>query len=77
MEGYVNIGPQMGALITYLNVEHSLPYERLSQITHDLLGFAISEGTIANKLAHMHKKAEGIRKTDQRDYYPSPLDRIR
>jgi hypothetical protein len=50
----------MGALITYLNVEHSLPYDRLSQITHDLLGFAISEGTIANKLAHMQKKAEGI-----------------
>ena len=60
MEGYVNIGPQIGALITYLNVEHSLPYDRLSQITHDLLGFAISEGTIANKLAHMQKKAEGI-----------------
>jgi transposase len=44
IEGYVNIGPQMGALITYLNVEHALPYERLSQITHDLLGFANAHG---------------------------------
>ncbi len=60
IEGYVNIGPQMGALITYLNVEHALPYERLSQITHDLLGFTISEGTIANKLAHMQERTEGI-----------------
>jgi len=60
IEGYVNIGPQMGALITYLNVEHALPYERLSQITHDLLGFAISEGTIANKLTQMQQQAKGI-----------------
>jgi hypothetical protein len=60
IEGYVNIGPQMGALITYFNVEHALPYERISQITHDLLGFAISEGTIANKLAHMLISAKGI-----------------
>jgi transposase len=44
IEGYVNIGPQMGALITYLNVEHAIPYERLCQMTHDLLGFAIGDG---------------------------------
>ena len=60
IEGYVTIGPQMGALITSFNVEHALPYERLSQITHDLLGFAISEGTIANKLAQMQEQAKGI-----------------
>jgi transposase len=63
IEGYVNIGPQMGALITYLNVEHALPYERLSQISDDLLGFVISEGTIANKLAHMQRQAKGIVQT--------------
>ena len=60
IEGYVNIGPHMGALITYLNVEHALPYERLCQITHDLLGFAISEGTVANKLTQMQEQAKGI-----------------
>ena len=60
IEGYVNIGPQMGALITYLNVEHALPYERLSQICHDVLGFPISEGTIENKLSYMQKQAKGI-----------------
>jgi transposase len=60
IEGYVNIGPQMGSLITYFNVEHALPYGRVSQITHDLLGFAISEGTIANKLRHMQRQAKGI-----------------
>ena len=59
-EGCVHIGPQMAALITYLNVEHSLPYGRLTQITADVLGFAISEGTVANKLKYMLTQAKGI-----------------
>ena len=50
----------MAALITYLNVEHSLPYGRLTQITEDVLGFAISEGTVENKLKHMLGQAKGI-----------------
>jgi transposase len=60
IEGYVNIGPQMGALITYFNVEHSFPYERLTKVTTDVLGFAISQGTVANKLRHMLQQAKGI-----------------
>jgi transposase len=60
LEGYVNIGPHMGALITYFNVEHALPYERLSQITHDLLGFPLSEGTIENKLVQMQKQSSAL-----------------
>src|SRR5256712_341655 len=72
IEGYVNIGPRMGSLITYFNVEHALPYERLSQITHDLLGFAISEGTIANKLAHMQRQAKGIIETIKHKVMEAP-----
>jgi transposase len=72
IEGYVNIGPQMGSLITYFNVEHALPYERLSQITHDLLGFAISEGTIANKLAHMQRQAKGLIETIKHKVMEAP-----
>jgi len=60
MEAEVSIGPQMSALITYLNVEHSLPYGRLTQISEDVLGFALSEGTVANKLEHMLARAKGI-----------------
>jgi transposase len=60
LEGCVHIGAQMAALITYLNVEHSLPYGRLTQITEDVLGFAISEGTVANKLKCMLRQAKGI-----------------
>src|SRR5947209_10299049 len=47
IEGYVNSGPQMGALITYLKVEHALPYERHSQISLDLIGFAFYNRNIA------------------------------
>jgi hypothetical protein len=54
--GHVTIGPQMSALMTYFNVAHAFPYERLSQVSRDLLGFAISEGTIANKLSKMRTK---------------------
>lgn len=71
-EGYVNIGPQMGSLITYFNVEHGLPYERLSQISQDVLGFAISEGTIANKLAPMHPQAKGILQTIKQTVLEAP-----
>jgi hypothetical protein len=46
--------------ITYLNVEHSLPYGRLTRLTEDVLGFAISEGTVANKLKAILIQAKGI-----------------
>jgi transposase len=60
IEGSVKIGPHMGALITYFNVEHRIPYKRLSQVATDVLGFAISEGTIANKLRHMLSQTKEI-----------------
>ena len=72
IEGYATIGPRMGALITYFNIVHALPYERLSQITHDLPGFAISEGTIANKLAHMQRQATGIIQTIKQHVMDAP-----
>ncbi len=56
IDGHVTIGPRMSALMTYFNVAHAFPYDRLSQVTKDLLGFAISEGTIANKLSKMRIK---------------------
>ena len=72
IEGYVNIGPHMGSLIAYLNVEHALPYQRLSQITQDLLGFSLSEGTIANKLAQMQRQAKGIIQTIKQHVLEAP-----
>lgn len=60
ISGDVTIGPRMGALITYLNVEHSIPYKRLTQVTMDVLGFAVSQGSIANKLRHMCSQVKGM-----------------
>jgi transposase len=60
VDGHVSIGPRMSALMTYLNVAHAFPYDRLSQVTKDLLGFAISEGTIANKLRKMKSKIQEV-----------------
>jgi transposase len=60
VDGYVTIGPRMSALMTYFNVAHAFPYDRLSQVTKDLLGFAISEGTIANKLSKMGTKISAM-----------------
>ncbi len=40
--GHVTIGPWMSALMTYFNVAHAFPYDRLSQVCSDLLGFSIS-----------------------------------
>ena len=70
IEGYVNIGPEMGALITYFNVEHALPYGRLTQIAHDVLGFPLSEGTVANKLKHMLGQAKGIIRLSRAKSWP-------
>jgi transposase len=60
VDGHVSIGPGMSALMTYLNVAHAFPYDRLSQVSKDLLGFAISEGTIANKLRKMKSKIKEV-----------------
>jgi transposase len=62
IEGYVTVGPRMGAFITSVNVEHALPSERFRQICQDVLGFAISEGTIENTLKSMQEQAKGILK---------------
>jgi transposase len=60
VDGHVTIGPRMSAVMTYFNVAHAFPYDRLSQVTEDLLGFAISEGTIANKLSKMRGKIKEV-----------------
>lgn len=60
VDGHVSIGPRMSALMTYLNVAHAFPYDRITQVTKDLLGFAISQGTIANKLRKMKRKIQEV-----------------
>jgi transposase len=42
----VQYGPRVHALLTYLNVEQILPYERIVEICADVFSFKPSEGTV-------------------------------
>ncbi len=44
------IGTNLKSFVTYLNVAHHIPFERLTMLLSDLLSFRISEGTVDNVL---------------------------
>jgi len=54
----VQYGPQIKALAVYLNQQQLLPYERTCELLGELLGCPISQGTLANIIAHCHKDIE-------------------
>ena len=66
----------MSALMTYLNVAHAFPYNRLSQVTQDVLGFAISEGTIAKKFFENENQDQGHREENQKASDQGSVDGI-
>jgi transposase len=49
-------GPRFKAQMVYFNVEHFIPYERLTRICQDLYGHPLSEATVvaANQRAYEH-----------------------
>ena len=51
----VQYGPQIKALAVYLNQQQLLPYERTCELFGELLGCPISQGTLANIIAHCHE----------------------
>lgn len=56
----IQLGPRIKSVITYLSVAHSVSYERLTQITWDMVGFSISEGTVDNILAEVTERSRPI-----------------
>jgi transposase len=54
----VQYGPQIKALAVYLNQQQLLPYERTCELLGELLGCPISQGTLANIIAHCHEDIE-------------------
>jgi len=59
----IQIGPRARAFLFYLNIVHLLPYKRLSQLTADLFGCPISEGSIDNILNGFDQKAKPLMPT--------------
>jgi len=58
----IQIGENAKAFMVYLNVAHLLPYKRLTNVSDDLFGFSISEGSIDNILESAGENAEPLHK---------------
>lgn len=59
--GTSTIGANASAFLVYMSSAHHTPYARLAQISADLFGFDLSQGTIANKLEAAATAAEPLR----------------
>lgn len=55
--GHTQRWPNMASLISYLNVRHKLPYQRLTEIVREVLWIEISEWSVNNILMRMWEKA--------------------
>ena len=54
----VQFGPNIKSFVTYLNVKHKIPYDRLRKIFNHMLNTQISEGSIKNILHQCKQKSE-------------------
>jgi len=54
----VQYGPQVRALLVYMNTVQFLPYERIQELCESLYGFAPSEGTINEALKGCYEMLE-------------------
>lgn len=64
-------GPRIQAYVSYLSVEHYMPYSRISQLLKESFGLRVSEGTIDSMLKKMGQRStqvhENIRKKVERN----------
>jgi transposase len=51
-------GENIKAFVAYLNTQHMIPYERISQIIEDMVSHKVSTGTIYNFLSEGYEKLE-------------------
>lgn len=56
----VQIGNNARAIIGYFNVQHHLSFERLVQTFQDIFNFAISKGTIDNKIKELAQELNPV-----------------
>ncbi|WP_091398774.1 IS66 family transposase [Arachidicoccus rhizosphaerae] len=59
VQGMVNYGPNISALVVNLSVRQYIPYGRIVELLWDLYKIRISEGTVANMLKRFAVDSEG------------------
>ena len=69
INAYIQYGPSVIALVSYLNVFQYVPYKRLQELLKDVFQLPISQGTIKNLL---NKAAE-----KSKPFYQAILDQIK
>ena len=60
IKAYVQIGSVLKSMLVYFNVQHVIPYQRLTQIMNDLFGVKICKRTIENTLIEGGNKASPV-----------------
>jgi transposase len=56
----LQLGQNLRSMVTYLNISHKLPYQRLTQLIDDFVHLRISEGSVENILSYALAKAQPI-----------------
>ena len=57
LQGNIQYGTNVNALVGYLSVRHYLPYNRIGEMMCDVFNIPLSEGTVNNMLNSLAQKA--------------------
>lgn len=57
---HVRYGSRIEGIVAYLSSRQYVPYNRMTELLSDLLGFKLSQGTVDNMLDRFAKKASGV-----------------
>ena len=72
VNAHTQYGERVKAYVTYMNVQHHMPLDRLQEMTNDLMGHDISQTTILNHLDTMYDKSLEIEESIKEDLLGSP-----
>lgn len=70
--GGIQLGPNVSSFLVYLSTAHHMPYQRLQELTSNILNLEISQGTIRNKLNEAAAAARPVKETILQFLHDSP-----
>jgi transposase len=73
VNGFVSYGSNLKALVSYLNTEHHIPYQRLCEILRDVFDLPVSEGSIYNMLQSVKTAGTSMYEEIRRRIESSPV----